>query len=119
MPTQTYYANVVFGANISNYFVLTANSIQDAAGLAVQYYDQNTVVSLANGDTRRYGTLAKDRNAIGSNGYAAIVYVKDPSSPAGLANAWQMTVQTSALTVPIAATYSANGIGAGYSTFGA
>jgi len=119
MPTQTYYANVVFGSNVSNYFVLQADNIQQAAALAVQYYDQNTVVSLANGDTRRYGTLAKGHNAIGSNGYAAIVYVKDPSSPAGLANAWQMTVQTAALTVPVAATYSANGINAGYSTFGA
>lgn len=119
MPQQLYQANVVFGANISGYFTLQANSVQDAAGLALTKYDQNSVVSLANGDTRFYGTLAKDKNAIGSNGYSATVYVKDPSNPVGLANAWTMTVQSTTLAVPIVATYGANGIGAVFSTFGA
>ena len=119
MPAQNYQANVVFGANISGYFVVYANSVQDAATLALTRYDQNTAVNLPNGDIRVYGTLAKDKNAIGSNSYAATVYVKDPSAPAGLANAWAVTAFSAALTVPVAATYGANGASATYSTFGA
>ncbi len=117
MPSQLYHANVAFGANITGYFVIQAGSLQEAAALAVKAYDQNTAVQLANGDTRTRGNTAGIVNNLANTGAAVTVYVKNPTE--GLANAWQLTVQAAAITPPTLATYTANGIGAAYSTIGA
>ena len=114
MSQQLYLANVVFGANITNYFTILANTVQEAAALAAQAYDQNTTVYLANGAARSYGSATRI-NAAGSNNATITVYIKDPAAPllgpTGTANtnAWLMSVTTAAIAVPTVATYTASG----------
>lgn len=117
MSQQLYFANVVFGANITNYFTVVANTVQEAAEVAARAYDQNTTVFLANGAARSYGA-ANRINAAGSNNATITVFVKDPGAPllgpSGTANtnAWQISVTTAAIAVPAVATYSATGLNA-------
>jgi hypothetical protein len=116
MPQQIYLANVVFGANITNYFPILANNVGDAASLALRAYDQNAAITLANGVVRSVGNTAGVLNAVGSNNLTGTVYVKDPANPlmsiGASSYAYQMTVFANTITPVVAATYIANGINA-------
>jgi len=111
MPQQLYLANVVFGANITGYFPVAANTLQEAATNAARIYDQNTTVTYANGVTSSFGSATRI-NAAGSNNASITVFVKDPAAPLvgvtgiGGANSYQFNVVTTAITVPTVATYA-------------
>lgn len=119
MPASLYHANVAFGANITGYFVIQANSVQDAASLAVRAYDQNASVQLANGDSRYRGNTAGIVNNVANTEAQAIVYVKDPANQEFPAKAWEVKVNAARIIAPTIATYGANGAPAVLSTTGA
>lgn len=107
MPMQNYIANVSFGANTTLPFVVFANTFQDAANKAALAYDQNTAVTLANGETRFAARLNPGVvNSVGSNNRSLTVFVTDPASPPfGVTNTFTMTVSTVAISPVVAATY--------------
>ena len=111
MPAQLYTANVLFGANTTLPFVILANTVQDAAQLALRAYDQNAAITLANGDTRPANRLAASipLNAVGSNNYFATVFIRDPSDPKLGSNSYQMNVSTVAIAPITVATYASSG----------
>jgi hypothetical protein len=108
MPAQNYIANVVFGSNTTQAFLINANTFQDAAIKAALAYDQNTAVTLPNGDSRFAARLNPGTvNSVGGNNRSVTVTVTDPSSPPfGPANTFTLTVSTVAFTAPTVATYS-------------
>ena len=107
MPMQNYIANVSFGANTTLPFVVFANTFQDAANKAALAYDQNTVVTLANGEFRAAARLNPGVvNSVGGNSRSATVTVFDPASPPfGVTNTFTMTVVSTALVPVVSATY--------------
>lgn len=109
MSTQNYIANVSFGANTTMPFVILANTYQDAARLAALAYDQNTAVTLANGESRFAARLNPGVvNSVGSNSRSLTVTVTDPSAAIfGAANTFVMTVVSTAIAPVVAATYNA------------
>jgi len=109
MSFQNYIANVSFGANTTGPFVILANTFQDAARQAAQAYDQNTAVTLANGEIRFAARLNPGVvNSVGSNNRSLTVTVIDPSAPTfGAPNTFVMTVATTAISPVVAAVYNA------------
>ena len=130
MPFQAYQANAIFGANNTGPIVILANTIQEVAETALRAMDQNTVVLLANGETR--GAAVRNAAVVGtiaSNSRSGFVLVRDPSlgpfqSPLGLgANAYNVAVTTTPYTNdtrPITARDGTVTVGSGYvsQTFG-
>lgn len=104
MPLQDYQANAIFGTNTTGPIIVTANTIQEAAEIAVRALDQNTLVRLANGDFRN-GAVRNSGvvGTIASNSRTAFVLVRDPSLspfqvPFSTANAFNVTVTHTAWT---------------------
>ena len=109
MPQQNYIANTLFGANTSMPFVVYANTLQEAAAKAAQAYDQNTAVTLANGESRFAARLNPGVvNSVGSNSRSMTVVVTDPAAPPfGVTNPFTITV-SSVADVPVkSAVYNA------------
>ena len=109
MPAQNYIANANFGANTTLPFLINANTFQDAAIKAAIAYDQNTAVTLPNGDSRFAGRLNPGVvNSVGGNSRTMTVTVIDPSAPPFVpANTYTLNVVTSAFTNPVVATFVA------------
>ena len=109
MPAQNYLANVNFGSNTTLPFLIYANTFQDAAIKAALAYDQNTAVTLPNGDSRFAARLNPGVvNSVGGNSRSVTVTVTDPSSPPfGPANTFTLTVTSVADNPAKVATYFA------------
>jgi len=81
MAYSTYTANVVFGANATGYFQVVANTVQEAATVAVTMYDANAAAFInSNGQVKFIGQASGHNNGIANGtGRTASVFVKDPN----------------------------------------
>jgi len=121
MPFQTYWANVVFGSNVTTSFAVQANTVTEAARIAAHFYDANTTVTFLSGNVRgaafvASGAVLSAANLASNPGGSAniTVFVKDPSAPDFLTMAWRVpvTVFPLPITTPrVDYLASANGFG--------